>query len=431
MKKESLKIALAYVGIIVGAGLSSGQDLLQYFLCFGKFGILGAVMLGILNILFGRIIVTLGAFYQSNSHNEVLEKITKPVINRIIDFTLIISNFVMGFVMIAGAGANLSQQFSIPSWAGALMCAVLIIIVSFMDFEKITNVLGMFTPVIIAMIFLITVYTFMGKHYDFNSLDTAAKTIKPAIPSIWLSVVNYFSLCVLTGVSMAFVLGGSVIRIRVAEKGGALGGMMIGFVIFCASITLFANIDKVKGAEIPMLDIFRNINPILSVVYSIIIFVLIFNTAFSLFYSTARRFAGDDDKKMRGIIIAIVMIGYICSFGGFKTLVSKMYPILGYMGIILLFVLLVAWVSNYDKINREKIIRRKIIHLHLKKYDKNMEYTDKDQKIFEKIGEKSVVNKYTLYKDIKDYACNIIESPVDTQEFVEKELSIDNESKDS
>ena len=41
MKKEYVTIALAYVGIIVGAGLSSGQDILQYFLSFGKIGILG------------------------------------------------------------------------------------------------------------------------------------------------------------------------------------------------------------------------------------------------------------------------------------------------------------------------------------------------------------------------------------------------------
>ena len=35
MKKESIQVALAYVGVLVGAGLSSGQDLLQYFLSFG------------------------------------------------------------------------------------------------------------------------------------------------------------------------------------------------------------------------------------------------------------------------------------------------------------------------------------------------------------------------------------------------------------
>ena len=49
LNKVSIKIALAYVGVIVGAGLSSGQDILQYFLSFGKVGMIGIVFLGILN----------------------------------------------------------------------------------------------------------------------------------------------------------------------------------------------------------------------------------------------------------------------------------------------------------------------------------------------------------------------------------------------
>ena len=48
----------------------------------------------------------------------------------------------MGFVMIAGAGSNLEQQFGLPFWIGGLICSLLIITVSFMDFDKITSVLG-------------------------------------------------------------------------------------------------------------------------------------------------------------------------------------------------------------------------------------------------------------------------------------------------
>ena len=61
VKREPLRIALAYVGVIVGAGLSSGQDLLQYFLCFGEMGLAGTLVLGILNVLFGAMIITLGS----------------------------------------------------------------------------------------------------------------------------------------------------------------------------------------------------------------------------------------------------------------------------------------------------------------------------------------------------------------------------------
>ncbi len=52
MNKTYLKIAFAYIGVIVGAGLSSGQDLLQYFLSFGKIGLVGVALLGVLNIIF-------------------------------------------------------------------------------------------------------------------------------------------------------------------------------------------------------------------------------------------------------------------------------------------------------------------------------------------------------------------------------------------
>ena len=192
--------------------------------------------------------------------------------------------------MIAGAGANLKQQFGIPNWAGALFCAVMIVIVSFLDFEKITNILGIFTPIVFVLILLITVYTFVGKSYDYGLLDEVSKTIPSSMPNIWLSVINYFSLCVLTGVSMAFVLGGSVVRIGVAKKGGALGGIMVGVLILFATATLFANSADIIDAEIPILKIVKDINPWLGVFYALVIFALIFNTAFSLFYATAKRF---------------------------------------------------------------------------------------------------------------------------------------------
>ena len=46
MSKKYLSVAFAYVGVIVGAGLASGQDLLQYFLFFGAKGLIGIAVLG-------------------------------------------------------------------------------------------------------------------------------------------------------------------------------------------------------------------------------------------------------------------------------------------------------------------------------------------------------------------------------------------------
>ncbi|KIR03727.1 hypothetical protein P261_02542 [Lachnospiraceae bacterium TWA4] len=351
-------------------------------------------------MIFGGIIITLGCYYKSDNHKDVLNQIAHPIISKLIDLTLIVSGFLIGFVMIAGAGANAHQQFGIPAWLGTLICALLIVGVSFLDFNKITGVLGIFTPIIIFMLLVITGYTFIGKSYDFNMLSQVAKTIEPAVPYPVMSAINYYSICAVSGVSMAFVLGGSMLKIGNARKGGLIGGTIIGLIIFCASITLFANIDTVKDAEIPMLAVVNEISPVFAFVYAIVIFALIFNTAFSLFYATAKRFAGDNNKKLKIILIIMVGIGYIFSFSGFKQLVSILYPILGYVGTLLLVVLLGAWVRERENIITEMFRRRKMIHIFSKKYEEDEEFTKHDVKALQSLGEESIADSELLKQDV-------------------------------
>ena len=68
MSKRIWSIALAYVGVMIGAGVSSGQDLLQYFVSFGAWGLMGVIVLGILHVGFGRLMIALGSYYLSLIH---------------------------------------------------------------------------------------------------------------------------------------------------------------------------------------------------------------------------------------------------------------------------------------------------------------------------------------------------------------------------
>jgi len=346
--QQSWKIAFAYIGVIVGAGLSSGQDLLQYFISFGQIGLIGVLLLGLLNAAFGKIMLSLGSYYRADNHEEVFTQISHPIITKILDFVLIAGSFIMGFVMIAGAGSNLEQQFGLPFWVGGLICSLLIITVSFMDFDKITSVLGVFTPIMIVMIFIITGYSFIGKSHDWAALDTIAHTIKPATSNVWFSVIN------------------------------------------------FANLDTVKDADLPILAIANQIHPWLAYIYAITVFSLIFNTAFSLFYSIARRFANGSTKRMRIVIISVVIIGYICSFFGFKDLISILYPILGYMGLLLLIILIYGWLRDRKDIIMEKLFRRKMLHLSLKKHSPHKNLSEKERELFHTLGDISQADTKSL-----------------------------------
>ena len=399
MSKRIWSIALAYVGVMIGAGVSSGQDLLQYFVSFGAWGLIGVIVLGVLHVGFGRLMIALGSYYQSDDHSVVLAEISHPVIYRILDIALIITCFIFGFVMTAGAGANLNQQFGMPFWVGAFLCTALTIVVSFLDFKKIIGVIGVFTPMILVMIALIFMTNVLGRHWDFEEMNRISQTIQSPFSSVWMSVVNYFAVCVMSAIAMAFVMGGSIFKINEAEKSGAWGGFMVGVIFFITTLILFANSDKVVKSDVPMLAIAKEVNPVFATLYAFVIFGLIFNTVFSLYYALGKRFAAGSEKRFKFFVTAFSLSGFLVSFMGFRQLVAVMYPIIGYMGLLMLVVLVVASYRKKAKIRKEKEIRNHLLAIVEKAYDPDQDLTPQDKEKAEQLRDASIIDNQTLRED--------------------------------
>ena len=399
MSKRIWSIALAYIGVMIGAGVSSGQDLLQYFVSFGAWGLIGVIALGVLHVGFGRLMIALGSYYQSDDHSVVLAEISHPVIYRILDIALIITCFIFGFVMTAGAGANLNQQFGMPFWVGAFLCTVLTIVVSFLDFKKIIGVIGVFTPMILVMIAVIFMTNVLGRHWDFAEMNRISQTIQSPFPSVWMSVVNYFAVCVMSAIAMAFVMGGSIFKINEAEKSGAWGGFMVGVIFFITTLILFANSGKVVKSDVPMLAIAKEVNPIFATLYAFVIFGLIFNTVFSLYYALGKRFAAGSEKRFKFFVTAFSLSGFLVSFMGFRQLVAVMYPIIGYMGLLMLVVLVVASYRKKAKIRKEKEIRNHLLAIVEKAYDPDQDLTPQDKEKAEQLRDASIIDNQTLRED--------------------------------
>ena len=425
MSTKYLSVAFAYVGVIIGAGLASGLVLLEYFLSFGSIGFVGIVGVGLLNVLFGGIALQLGSYYRSDNHDEVFERIAHPALRRVIDVVLVFSGFAMGFVMLAGAGANLEQQFGMPAWAGSALCAVLVVLTAFLDFDRIMKVIGVFTPMIVLAITVLTVYSLARPHPGLAELDAIASRVPPALPNLWLSTINYFALCVVGGIAMAFVLGGSVLRIGEARRAGRVGGIIIALVVGADALALYLNLDRVWDVNVPALEIARSIHPAFAFAYTLIIFALIYNTVFSLFYSTARRFSGGSTTRMRLVLVGVVALGYAASFMGFKKLVGAMYPIIGYLGIALLGVLVLGWIRQRSSVAREENLRRKLIRLLVRKHADELEYTDEHRAQARTLARASVVNGVELRRDAGSIAEEIVVTQDDAAAYVSAALPVD------
>lgn len=133
MVKQVLRVAFAFVGVVVGAGFATVQEIMQYFVAFGINGVWGAVLSAVIMSLMAMIILQLGSYFQANEHGEVFRRVSHPIFSRILDIGVIITLFATGFVMFAGAGANMEQQWGIPVWIGAVIMVLVTIAAGFLD----------------------------------------------------------------------------------------------------------------------------------------------------------------------------------------------------------------------------------------------------------------------------------------------------------
>ena len=89
--KNVVGIALSFIGLLVGAGFATGQEVVQYFTSFGINGIWGIVVAGLVMTLAGTVFLQLGSYFHANEHNQVFRNITHPFISRILDIAVILS----------------------------------------------------------------------------------------------------------------------------------------------------------------------------------------------------------------------------------------------------------------------------------------------------------------------------------------------------
>src|SRR5699024_8645112 len=153
--KEIIKIAFAYIGIIVGAGLASGQEILQYYTSFGVLGTIGAIVATVLYMYTAWSLVWIGSRLKTISHKEAVYQMSGRVLGTVIDFIMIFTLFGVGVVMLAGAGSNLEQQFGLPNVTGVIIMSLLIIFVGMLNLDNVVRVIGSITPFLLLFVVLI------------------------------------------------------------------------------------------------------------------------------------------------------------------------------------------------------------------------------------------------------------------------------------
>ncbi len=402
MVKQTVTIALAFVGLLVGAGFASGQEVIQYFISFGTMGLWGVVVAGVIMCFAGAVILQMGSYFLADEHNAVFRHVAHPIVSRFLDVSTTLTLFCIGFVMIAGAGSNLEQQFGLPTWVGAALMTALVLVSGFLNVEKISQVIGAITPLIIIAVVVAGAYTLFNLPETTSGLSEIAAQEPSALPHWLLSAVNYTAMALMLGLSMLLVIGGNSLNPKTAGYGGLVGGIVFTVLLFILAFVLFLNIEDISGADMPLLAVFANMNPAVAVIVALVIYAMIYNTAIGMFYALGKRLTAKRPEKFRSVFVIGTLAGFLVSFLGFSNLLGWVYPVLGYIGMVMIVVMVTAWVRGRTRIKKEIRIRDRMRELAFIKLHPRKKLTTRDEREVRGLAEDSCVNGRELWESVQE-----------------------------
>jgi len=348
--KKSLQIGGAYVGIIVGAGFASGQEIVLYFTSYGFHGIYGALIAAFGFALVGMCIAQISSRLRTTSHKDLIYQISGNTIGFVMDYLLSLFLFGVAVIMFAGAGATFHQMFGLPVWLGSICMIVLTIATVMMNVKSIINIIAIATPYLLAIVSIIAVYSLATMDLTFVEQAVIAQQAQVSTKSWWTTALLYTSFNIGVCFSLLTVMCGSIRNEKVAGMGGIIGGVLLGALILLINLSLLAKMNVIVGLDIPMLALANEIHPLVGLLMSFSLLGMIYNTAVGMFYSFMVRFFKPNKASFKVTAFFIGALGFLASLAGFTTLVAKLYAVMGYVGFILIILIVFAWLKGVRRI---------------------------------------------------------------------------------
>lgn len=343
-----MKIVFVIIGTMIGAGFASGQEMYLFFFSYGLNGIIGILIsCSLMGVVIYKTLQILNK-YEIKNYKDFLDIlienksnkmpfILKNIINLIIN-TFILITF---FIMIAGFGAYFEQEFGINSIIGSSALGILCFIIFLTSVKGVVKANELLVPVLIIFLIIIGIVNLKA----INLLELENYVLRTNSSSYILSAILYSSYNSILLIPVLLTLKKYVKD----KKQIAWVSIISTFIMILLSIIIYlilvrVDVDITK-LEMPAVYVVSNIFALLKYVYGFIILGSIFTTAISLGTSFLQNVTRNKKSYTQvGIIMCITAV--LISKIGFSNLVSLLYPIFGYLGLIQILRIVVYSTNN-------------------------------------------------------------------------------------
>ncbi len=321
--RNILSVVCGYVAAVIGAGFASGQEIVSFFVRYGRYSIFGIAVSCIIFAAFAYAVLAVCVGEGVSSYSEYLNvcfgRRTRKLIGALTMF------FAMSAlcVMTACAGEVGTAILGVDRMAGSAAFALLCALIFLSGGRRVIKLNSSLGAIIIVGIVFCCLYMLRFREHQVFMNGSA----------IFLSGTSYAGYNLITA---GMILAG-MSRYLKDKREAAIGAVCAGIILFILITLIWLLLSIYYGqinlGEIPMLTMALRQSKIMGAIYSIMLFFAVFTTAISNGYGIAEA----AERRMGRVrtVFFMMFIAFCMSGAGFSRLIDTVYRLCGYAGILL------------------------------------------------------------------------------------------------
>ncbi len=328
---------MGYLGAVIGAGFASGQEIVQFFVSYGKPGFQGALLATILFASCGGMLLYTAHKENISNYQEILAYLLGKKLGSIVDFMLAIFLFLGISTMLSASGAVFYEHLYLPKYWGIMLAYLMVVVALAAGKKGLIYSYNLLVPIKIILLLLIAGY--VALFVSEVQVTASAAYLSPQGEKTWpiasvLYVAYNFSLAMVVLSEYQSVSSKSD-----GIKGAIAGGLILGLLVVVNYCALSKFMPTVMHYQVPMLYVAGHISPAAKYVYTLVLWMGILTTAIANAYGFAQRFSGFTGLSYHLCLILCMTLALPVSTQSFSSLVNKVYPAFGILGVLILLAL--------------------------------------------------------------------------------------------
>ncbi len=342
MKKLSMfGLAITYAGVFLGAGFVSGQELWQFFACFGPWGLLGFVITAIAFYFINCCLLRLVRDTGVQDIGRLLTCGNFPWLRAAVNALQYLFLFGLLVIMIAGAAALIHELTGLSAFLAGAGFTLLVLVTALLGLQGLVATFSVLVPV--TTLFAVALGVYMLSQNGFQ-LAGASGSVSALLPNWWTACMTYAAYNVLGTASVLIPFADLISGRKLLHRGLALGSVLLMLLAWSIIAGLLAA-PEAGQAELPLVALASMVHLAFGVLGGILIGLGMFASALGTLVALLSQLDLHlpDIPAKRLLMPLLLLAAFALSLVGFGTLIGVVYPIFGYASIPLIVCLIVNW----------------------------------------------------------------------------------------